>query len=275
MSGSLVHLVVALDAEAAPLISWFGLKRQKPERGFPVFRHAHIALIVSGPGKSNAAAATAHLHAVCEFPRNALWLNIGAAGHRDLAIGATRVAHAVGDSSAGRSWYPPLAVTPPWPSVRVATLDKPDLDYETAELVDMEASGFYATACRFSTSELVQVVKICSDNRDRPASRLVPQDLTALVGQELDALDVFLHRLGRLANELAEGNPFDPAHLEPFLARWRFTTSQRQQLEEQIRRWLVNSTGDPWPPGIESARSAADVIRALSDLCDQQALQVR
>jgi hypothetical protein len=275
VTGSLVNLVVALDAEARPLLGWFGLKRLQPDRGFPVFRHAHIALAVAGPGKSNAAAATAHLHAACGFPRDALWINVGIAGHPELAVGTTRVAHAIDDAATGRSWYPPLAVTPPWPSARVATVDRPDLAYETGAMVDMEASGFYPTACRFSTSELVQVVKIVSDNRHQTADRLKPADLTALIGGELDALDLFLHRLGRLSNELAEAHPVEEDHLAPYLARWHFTATQRHQLEEQVRRWSLCAAGPPWPAGIESLNSATAVIRRLAELCDQRALPLR
>ena len=269
MIDSIVHLVVALDAEAKPLISWFGLRRQHPDRGFPVFRHAHVALVVAGPGKANAAAATAHLHAASGFPRDALWVNIGVAGHPELEIGATRVAHAVDDAAAARSWYPPLAVTPPWPSARVVTLDRPDIGYAAGQLVDMEAAGFYATACRFATSELVQVVKVVSDNRVHPADRLTAGDLTALVGRQLDALDLFLHRLGRLANELAEVDPVDEDQLQPYLERWRFTASQRRQLEQQLRRWHTHTAAPAWPAGgIESATSAAEAIRRLAALCD-------
>lgn len=254
------------------MMSWFGLKRVQPDRGFPVFRRAHVALVVAGPGKSNAAAATAHLHAVCGFPRDALWINVGVAGHPEFAVGTTRVAHAIHDAATGRSWYPPLAVTPPWPSAQMVTVDRPDLAYRAGEIAEMEASGFYATACRFSTSELVQVVKIVSDNRDHSADRLKPADLTALVGGELDAMDLFLHRLGRLSNELAEADPVEEDHLAPYLARWRFTATQRRQLEEQVRRWSVWATGPPWPAGVESLPSATAVIHRLAELCDRRAL---
>lgn len=275
MTDSLVHLVVALDAEAKPLISWFGLKRQQPDRGFPVFRHAHIALVVSGPGKANAAAATAHLHAVCGFPRDALWINVGVAGHRNHEVGATFVSHAVDDAASDRSWYPPLAITPPWPSARVVTLDRADLAYEFADLVDMEAAGFYPTACRFSTSELVQAVKIVSDNLATPAHTLKPRDITSLVGRQLDALDLFLHRLGRLANELAEEQPLDEADLAPYLKRWRFTVSERRQLEEELRRRLIlQPTGFP-PDRLQQLSSAADVIAFLRQANDIPGLSVK
>jgi len=273
MTDSLVHLVVALDAEAKPLINWFGLKRQQPDRGFPVFGHAHIALAISGSGKANASAATAHLHAVCGFPRDAIWINIGVAGHRHHEVGEAFVANAVEDAASGRTWYPPLAITPPWPGKRVATLDRPDLEYASADLVDMEAAGFYATACRFSTSELVQAIKVVSDNAQEPAGGLKAADLSALVGRQLDGLDLFLHRLGRLANELAEETVIDEDDLAPFLARWRFTVSERRQLAEQIRRLRVLELEAPWPTAIEKARSATEVLTLLASLNDRAALR--
>lgn len=270
MTGSLVHLVVAVDAEAKPLISWFGLKRLQPDRGFPVFRHAHIALAISGPGKTNAAAATAHLHAACGYPRDALWINMGVAGHPDLPVNSCRVTHSVEDAGNGRSWFPPLSVTPPWPSAGLVTIDKPDSDYEHESLVDMEAAGFYATACRFSTSELVQVVKIVSDNRANPARAMKPQHLIKLVGQQLDALDLFLHRLGRLANEIAEGAEAADEDLAPYLQRWSFTASQRRQLAEQVRRLKVLEIQQRPPESLTAVKSASDLIRQLSRLADDQ-----
>lgn len=274
MTDSLVHLVVALDAEAKPLASWFGLQRQRPDKGFPIFRHAHIALVVCGPGKANAAAGTAHLHAVCGFPRNGLWVNIGIGGHRELPVGSTRIAHAVEDAASGRAWYPPLAFTPPWPSEYVRTVDRPDATYSCEGIVDMEASGFYATACRFSTSELVHAVKVVSDNRERALTRLRAVEIVSLLGQQLDAVDLLLHRLGRLANELAESDPMEDADLAPYLARWHFSASQRIQLAEQIRRWLVRCGDAPWPEGIDTARSATEAIRLLSEYTDRQALRL-
>jgi hypothetical protein len=268
---TVIHLVVAVDAEAKPVISWFGLKRLVPDRGFPVFRHQHVALVVSGPGKANSAAATAHLHAVTGYPRDALWINLGVCGHEDAETGSAFVINAIDDRSGGRSWYPPQPVTPPWPGNRLSTLDRPDNEYRHGTLVDMEASGFYATACRFSTSELVQVVKIVSDNESEPADRLKPLDLSRLVGQQLDALDLFLHRLGRLANQLEEEELDLTETMEIFTRRCRFTERQRQMLKEELRRWSLHSPHTA-PPELAEENTAARIIEAMAGLNDRQPL---
>ncbi|MEN8175692.1 MAG: hypothetical protein ABFS23_08005 [Pseudomonadota bacterium] len=268
MTDTLVHFVVALDAEAKPLIAWFGLKRQQPDKGFPVFRHAHVALVVSGPGKANAAAATAHLHARCGFPRDALWLNIGIAGHGRNSPGDAFVVHGLGDAGSGRRWFPPQAVTAPWPGEILETRDAPADTYPAAGLVDMEAAGFYATACRFSTSELVQVIKVVSDNPDIPAERLKPTDLPPLIGAQLDDLDLFLHRLGRLANELHDDRQHVEETKHALRERWHFTASQDQQLGELLRRWHALGEDAGALASLGDAYSAADVLARMRQHLD-------
>ena len=80
MSSPLINLVTALPSEAKPIASRLDLEPAHVNCGFPVYRRNGVALIVSGPGKVNAAAATALLHAFAGCPRDAVWVNAGIAG---------------------------------------------------------------------------------------------------------------------------------------------------------------------------------------------------
>ena len=102
MDRALVHLIAALPAEVKPLISRFNLQRVQPDRVFPVYRNRHISLVVSGVGKVNAAAASAFLYALNGFPNSAVWINLGIAGHKDLALGDAVLAHRITDAGSGR-----------------------------------------------------------------------------------------------------------------------------------------------------------------------------
>ena len=115
------------------------------------------------------------------------------------------------------------------------------------------------------------MVKIVSDNPGRPVHALAPAHLTALVGRQLDAVDLFLHRLGRLANELAEGTVAGDADLEPFLHRWSFSASERRLLTEQLRRLRVLDIEPPWPD-LDGAESASDVLSRLATIADRYPL---
>ena len=51
-------LLVALKAEAKPLIKAFGLQRQQPDGAFPRYRNGPLSLVLTGPGTEAAVQAT-------------------------------------------------------------------------------------------------------------------------------------------------------------------------------------------------------------------------
>ena len=274
MADPVVQLVVALAAEAKPIASWFKLNRVHPERGFPVYRRQHIALVVAGPGKANAAAAAAYLYASCGYPENGIWINIGICGHADGGIGDIRLAHKISDLSSGRDWYPPLAFKAPCPSANLLTVDQPDLTYRRAELIDMEASGFYQTACRFTTGELIQTLKVVSDNKDRSADRIDAAQVYQLIGTALDTLDQLLVALGRLANELYEIEVPGEA-VAPYLEHWRFTSTQGHQLRDLLVRWSTLDPSDTlWRREFSRVRNTKELIRLLAAHVDGLPIQL-
>lgn len=204
MSPAPIHLVVALPAEAKPVVSWLNLKRTQPAQGFPIYGHRHIRLVVAGSGKTNAAAATAFLYAMGGCPRDAVWVNLGIAGHAGREVGTVVLADQISDAGTNWSWYPLLTMNAPCPTDALVTLDRPDLSYRRQAMLDMEASGFYATARRFSTPELVQVLKVISDNRHETADGLDAVRVRRLVSGSLDTLSRLLRGLGEFARDIQE-----------------------------------------------------------------------
>jgi hypothetical protein len=202
MCASSINLVIALPAEAKPITTRFGLRRMQPDEGFPVYRRDNISLVVCGPGKPNATAATAFLYALDGFRRDAIWVNLGVAGHALRNIGEPLLAREITDSGSGLSWHPRLCANSPCPADSLVTLDRPDLSYAWEGLADMEASGFYSTACRFSAVELVQVLKVVSDNRRAPARGMSAKQIRALVAGALDTLEELIPCLQTRAQQL-------------------------------------------------------------------------
>lgn len=205
MNGNPVHLVTALPAEAAPVTSRFDLKRRQPDCGFPVYRNRHISLVVSGVGKTNAAAASASLHALNHCPANAIWINLGIAGHGKLPRGEAVLAHSITDAATGETWRPPVHILPPCTHVGLETLDRPDFDYERRSAFDMEASGFYATAVRLSPPQLVHCFKVISDNREQSGRGISAALVRRLIADRLDLLQELLDRLTTIAGRLHPG----------------------------------------------------------------------
>ena len=96
----MICFVVAYKAEAAALISHYRLEQQQQQE-FPLYSADDIALVISGSGKSNAAAATAYLYGKTGFHRDAVWINLGIAGHAVDAPGNTSLASKVIDVATG------------------------------------------------------------------------------------------------------------------------------------------------------------------------------
>lgn len=234
----MINLVVALPAEAKPLIRHFGLRRRPDASPFPLYDNDGISLIVSGVGKLKAAAATACLHATRGAALDQAWLNIGIAGDGTRALGEGMLAHSIKDAATRRCWYPPLVFQPPCETTAVLTLDRPASAYPETCSVDMEASAVYDTASQFSTSELVHCFKIISDNRANPSHGVSAASAEQLVAQKLDEIEVIVHQLSQLVEEMTRLRA-PPPELERFLARWHFTVSERHRLHQLLRCWQL------------------------------------
>ncbi len=257
----MIRFVVALPAEARPLIERYRLRR-RANGPFPVYENDAAALIVSGVGRAKAAAATKCLHALAGG-RAAAWLNVGIAGHGERPRGEAVLAHRIRDDASARNWYPPLLFDAPCASASVLTVARPLPGYPADWVLDMEAAAFYEAACRVATAELVQVLKVVSDNAAHPAARLRAKTVERLIGDALPLTDAVVAALRGLASALPCA-PIDEAALVPFLERWHFTISERHQLRRLLERWRVLAPEqDPWCEALAQARHGAEVLRRV------------
>ena len=77
----------------------------------------------------------------------------------------------------------------------LVTLDQPDPSYKQRGIMDMEASGFFSTACRFGSAELIQVLKVISDNRRNDARGINANQACLLMEDAMETLDLLLATL--------------------------------------------------------------------------------
>ncbi len=190
------RFVVALKAEGQPLIERYRLERDAGFGAFKVFRRGDVALVVSGIGKAAAAAATAYLHLAAGGERDALWLNVGIAGHGTRPVGDAVLAHEILDRASGRRWHPRLDFQPPCATDQVTTVDRPEREMAAPGAFDMEASGYVATACRFASAELVHSLKIVSDSPLTDLESLTSRVIRRLVEQHLPTVEAVVEACG-------------------------------------------------------------------------------
>jgi len=193
----MIQLVVALPAEARGLAKGLGLRRIRASyRSCRIYRARALGLQVSGPGRDRAARAVESIVERLESPESQGWLNVGIAGHPDLAPGTCLLAEEIVETATGRSWRPRIPFQTSCIRASVRTVDRPETEFPFHAAFDMEASGFFAAASRIATPGQVQVLKVVSDNRG--------DDLNALTGKRveelmLDACPQIAELLGRMA----------------------------------------------------------------------------
>lgn len=267
-----IRWVVALLPEAQPVIDRFHLKESanNSRTGFRVFtsKNGDIRLVLSGIGKTNAAAATAWL-ASCDAgePVASLWLNFGIAGSSGLEYGSVCRADRVTDEESGRSWYP-QAVWKKKFDLRGATVEsvsRPTDQYpEGNRVVEMEAAGFYPIALKFASAELVQVVKVISDGPANPMKAIRPAIATNLCRDALDEIGPWLEAVADIAAE--EQVRLDcPEGFQELLGKWHFTATQTHQLRrllQQSRALKPDNTGVA-PALIEASSNAREFLSNL------------
>jgi nucleoside phosphorylase len=256
----MIRLVVALDCEARPLLRHYRLKIDNTAAGFRVYRNDHMALIVAGMGCTAAAAATAYLQAFLNDGTQRPWLNIGIGGQRNYALGDGYIAHKITAAGSRQCWYPPLVFELPCASAAVHTVDQPETAYPDEAIYEMEAAGFYPTACRFSSAELVQVVKIISDNQIHLPIKLNASVIEQLVAEKLALIEQVISRLSELGRELDTWYR-EPAGYRQLLERWRFSESERHQLHDRLQRWQLLCPHEALP--LTAFASGKDILSWL------------
>ena len=234
----MIRLVIALPSEAKPLLSHYKLKAVEESRGFKIYQKDDMALVVSGVGKSAAAAATAYLQAMTGNEPDRAWINIGMGGHRELALGEGILAERVMDMASGQTWYPPPVLDVSSSRASVLTVDKVEEDFEAHWVFEMEAAGFCESAYRFATAELVQCFKIVSDNRSVPPRWMSTRQVDELIEARLTEIDAVVEATAALAREMAVLSDAPPG-LDAVLERWHFTVSERHRLLRLLRRWHI------------------------------------
>ena len=259
----MINLVTAFPGEARPLIAHLGLSDRCDKGPYPLYRNENRRLVISGGGKVQAAGATAWLQDTDPASVNAAWLNIGIAGHACRSVGEGVLAHRITDHGTGQNWYPPQVHGLTLTTDHLITVDQPETAYPEVALYEMEAAAFYPVACRTSTAELVQCYKVVSDNRDTPIAGMTPKVGEALITDRLAEITRLVSALEALSEALNARTIADE-RLGVFLDRWRFTVSQRHQLEKLLRRWDALLPDQPvWCKELRTRPEAGKVLHWL------------
>jgi len=241
MTETPVYLFAALPCEAKPLIAYFKLKKHTEISAFAIYINGAITLTVTGLGKSAMAAGVAYTLALFPAKTLAVLLNLGVAGHKTYEIGRLFCAEKIVDQDSARAYYPQLVADLSCTSAVMNTVSQAQLDYPSNALYDMEASAFYEAAIRFSSSELIQALKVISDNENSSVDAVTPAKVSHWIECHLSEIDGVITSLQALA-----GNYEVPeiSQYAEMIQLWRFSRQQKLQLQRLLSRWQVLTDGE-------------------------------
>ena len=246
----------------------------------PIYRNpdSQITLTISGIGKPAAAAAVTRTRDYFKAGRSHAWLNLGIAGHASLPLGQAVIIKKVTDAASGQTWFPSRVFDTTLPAHDLLTLEQPSSDYlrpgtdfksvpsphYRKELFDMECAGFFQAVTGFATLELVQAVKIISDNADQPMEGVNPKLISRLMRQNLPVVEEIIQQLLSLSALQQRLNDPGPDY-HAIIRERHFSVSQQYQLQAALRKWRALYPEDTGLAerlaGKNSAREALKFLR--------------
>ena len=270
-----MNFIVALSCEAKPIIDELRLTKQFSPTPFPVFRNDFHRLVVSGIGKVAAAAATGFLLGSSSRKQEVqAYLNVGIAGHGTLQTNTAFIANCISDDQGKAIFYPPQIIDSDFELSRLCTCSNPNQKYEKGLGFDMEAHAFYSIASRSTTRELIQVLKVVSDNEGQSFESIQPTMVTDYICNHLPSILTFAQELDTLAKEISPNleildlqerarkiHPFSQSQI--FQLDRLISHSRTFDLEEKDLIELIEKSNSP-KEAIHNLNTFIDPARILS-----------
>ncbi|NOT83310.1 MAG: hypothetical protein HOP02_00720 [Methylococcaceae bacterium] len=256
-------LFFALACEAKPYVAHFGFKKSIGQTVFEIYQTHNMILTITGVGKSAMAAGVAYSLALFKNEQVAVIINVGIAGHKTAALGQLWIAEKITDADSAKRYYPQCLPKTTLASAPLVTVSQPQTVYAPDTLYDMEASAFYETATRFTSSELVLIAKVISDNQQSAVHNINAKQVSALLSQHLAAIAALLEQFNSRAQALTTRSI---EAVEQISNALHFTVSEKNQLIKLLSRWHVLSSNAPLPlsaAALKSARMFLDELSAL------------
>ena len=232
--------VIALRAEAAPLIDAFNMKVVENKSLFPIYANEETghALVISGMGSIKSAAASTFLKNHLKINNYSAWINFGIAGFFKGPIGDIYQANKVVSKESGAAFFPGLRLSKLIPAAILFTVSKPENGYKEKVLYDMEAAGFCEMAPSFSCNELTYVIKVVSDTPNASSSLITKHLVRELIEKQLSKISDILAEIEILVEEEKKRLSI-PNEVIEFEKRFKFTETNKYKFRETYRKWKV------------------------------------
>ena len=245
--------VVALKAEAQPLISILNLRSISNDLNFPIYTNAETghALVISGVGNVKSAVAATYLRIVCKVKSFAAWINFGIAGYYSEPVGQIIQAIKVSDLARNKSYFPGVRLTKIIAIAPLYTVSQVEKAYSQPVLYDMEAAGFCEIVPSFCCNELIFVLKVVSDTPKTSAETVSKKQIKKLILQNTEKIYELISEISHIVDS-EKARLSIPEEVFNCLEIHHFSATNRHRLLQVYRKW---KTAFPERSLIDSSRS--------------------
>lgn len=192
----MILIATALECEAKPIIEFFKLKWVN-DPYFRIYKNDQIMLIVTGVS-FKCMGAVGYIFG--KYPISC-FLNVGIAAHKSFEIGSAFLIHKA--SYKNRALYP------------VMILDELSEELLTGEMIevfekntlhDMECYFMFDVAAKFLNFEMIQGLKIVSDNEKN--KKIEQDEISKLIKMNIDKIEKIVKILRSMIKESFDKNEF-------------------------------------------------------------------
>ena len=232
-----IRWVVALKEEAQVILVHFKLKAVNEKTIYPIYKNEQEThwLIISGIGRSNAAASTAYLYSFSKASKYTSWVNVGIAGSDKGNYGELYLVDKISTYQGKKSTYPSTMPKTHLPKMHLFTSDIPISDYSTYELIDMEGSAFFDIASKLTSKEFICLMKVISDGPENDIKEITKSKISNLMKENLLKIIDVISYYEKLSEE--EFQIIDkPKLFNEIKSKWHFSATQSSRLETLLKR---------------------------------------
>ncbi len=252
----MIHFIIATSPESNLLIKKLKLKKVNSTPGFDLFFHDNFSLTITGLGKVNSALGVAHTFYKFRSCFNNIWINIGLAGHKKEKIGTLALVDKIFDYETQKSMYPFFIKNYEIKKLSCTCYPKPNFNYD-ASMSDMESSGFFFSANKFSTKELIHSLKIISDNEYEKIDFKNTKKIDRIFERNFDQIIDFVADIKNLWETRFEKQNKIKIKIEKELQYFKYTFTEGVQLRNLLKIYYNSNYSKKI---IESNKSPKDNI---------------
>ena len=260
-----VRWVLALKEEAEIILDYFKLKPVNDKTIYPIYKNIEEThwLIISGIGRSNAAASTAYLYSYSEASPYTSWINIGIAGSDKGNYGDLYLVDKISTYLGKKNTYPSTMPKTSLPKMHLFTSDVAISDYSPHELIDMEGSAFFDIASKLTSKEFICLMKVISDGPQNDIKEITQSKIHSLIKANLFKIINVISYYEKLSQKEFQIRQ-KPKLFYEIKSKWHFSSTQSYRLEILLRRIENFSNKNEIEEKIKDCKKSNSVLNVLN-----------